>query len=184
MFGSLKSAIDIALQGQASRLAGLAESYKSRALDQMKETVVSAGVTAAIAFVGLMVLLIAVTVGFAALYYWVALWHGTMAGLGAAGGAAMVVSLLLFIIVAVRAKSSGPKSDPAMANIKAEARNALHKSKAALGDVGREAERNAVLLGKESIDAATGIMRTGSREAVLATLVATVVIGILVGRRR
>jgi hypothetical protein len=32
--------------------------------------------------------------------------------------------------------------------------------------------------------AGTGIMRSGSREAVLATLAATVVIGMLLGRKR
>jgi hypothetical protein len=41
-----------------------------------------------------------------------------------------------------------------------------------------------VELGRKSVDAATGIVREGSREAVLATLAATVVLGVLLGRRR
>ena len=184
MLGALKSALDIGLQGQVSRLAGLAEDYKERAADRIKEQAAAAGVIVALTVVALSFFMIAIVIGFAALYHWVALWHGTLAGLAAAGGSAMVISLLLFTIVALRAKSGSPKPDPKMANIRAEARDALHKSKAALGDDGREAERNAALLGKQSIDAATEIMRNGSREAVLATLAATVVIGMLVGRRR
>ncbi len=185
MLAAIKSALDIGLQGQVTRLANLAEDYTERTADRLKQQAVSAGVTMALTVTGLAFLLIAVTIGFAALYYWVALWHGTMAGLGAAGGSAMVLALLLFAIVAARTKgASASKPDPSLARIKAEARDAVGKTKASLADVGRTAERSAIAIGKESIDAATGVMRNGSREAVLATLVATVVIGVLVGRRR
>jgi hypothetical protein len=185
MLGALRHAIDVGLRGQMSRLAGLVEDYKEHTLDRLKRQAAATAVTAAVAVIGLAFMLMAVVIGLAALYYGVALWHGTMAGLGAAGGAAVALALLMFAIVAVRA-AGGRRREPnvALAQIKAEARAAIGRTRASVADPGRTAERAAAALGKESVDAAVGVMRSGSREAVLATLLATVLIGVWVGRHR
>ena len=190
MFGGVASAINSALQGQVSRLAGLAEAYKQRTIyeikSEVKTQVAAAGIMVALVAVWLVFLVIAVVIGFAALYYWVALWHGTLAGLGVAGGAALVLSLLMFSIVAIRASSSAAIPPPEIDKIKADARDALRKTQAAVAglksNIGTLAQDKASELGKQSIAAATGVMRNGSREAVLATLAATAVIGLLLGR--
>lgn len=184
MLGALRTVFDVGVKGQAMRLVGLAEAYKERTVGEIKQQVAAAAVTAAVAAAALAFTLMAIVIGLAALYYWVALWYGTMAGLGAAGGTAVVLALLSFAIVAARASGgSGADAEAKLARIKADARAAVRETRASIADLGKSAEKNASGLGKEAYDAATGIMRNGSREAVLATLAATVVIGILVGRR-
>ena len=195
MLGALKSAIDKALAGQLSRLAGLAEDYKRRVIyevkTEVKTQVAAAGVMAALVVVGLMFMMIAVCIGFAALYYWVALVHGTLIGLAVAGGAALVLSLLMFTIVAMRAGADATEvPPPELSKIRADARDALRKSQNAVAsltsnlssDLGSSVETKAAAIGRQSLEAATGIVRDGSREAVLATLAATAVIGLLLGR--
>ena len=175
MLGALKSAVDMALQGQGTRLMNAAESYKRRAVAEIKRETMSAGITVALVATALAFMLIGVTIGFAALYYWVALWHGTLAGLGAAGGAAIVLSLVLIAVAMMR---KGPAPVPASHSAAAPAYlgTATVTRPGVTGDT--------VELGRKSVEAATGIVRDGSREAVLATLAATVVLGVLLGRRR
>jgi hypothetical protein len=172
MIDAVKSAVGMALQGQVTRLVGLADSYKRRTLAEVKQQTVSAGITLALVVVGLAFLLIGVMIGLAALFYWVALWHGTLAGLGAAGGAAMFLAILLIGLAAWRPKRSSSSIPSAVSS---------HYPTTAMSHFDAGAT---VALGKKSVDAAAGIMREGSREAVIATLAATVVIGMLIGRRR
>ena len=165
----------MALQGQGTRLMNAAEAYKRRTVDEFKRETLSAGITVALVATALAFMLIGVTIGIAALYYWVALWHGTLAGLGAAGGAAVFLSLVLIVVAATRkcpAAAPIPQGAAAPSSIK----TATVVRPGVIVDT--------VELGRKSVDAATGIVREGSREAVLATLAATVVLGVLLGRRR
>jgi hypothetical protein len=174
MLDALKSAIDLALHGQASRLVNFAESYKRRTLAEIKQQTVSAGITIALVATGLAFLLVSVTIALAALFYWVALWHGTLAGLCAAGAAAMSLALVLIGLAAWRPK--GSSRVPPVA--------ALSPQRYPTAASSHFDPSDAAALGKKSVDAATGILRDGSREAVIATLAATIVIGMLIGRRR
>ena len=195
MFGAVKSALDSALKGQASRLVGLAEDYKQRVIyevkTEVKTQVVAAGVMAALAVVGLFFMMVAIVIGLAALYYWVALRHGPLPGLGAAGAAAGVLALLTFTVMAIRANSSKPEfAPPELAKIRADARDALRQSQNAVtslasnikSDIGSTVEAKAKALGRQTLDAATGAVRNGSTETLLITVAATAVIGLLLGR--
>ena len=185
MWNAVRSAIDAGLQGQASRLMNLATDYKDRAVQQARAQAIALAVTAALAVVGLVFALIAVLIGLAALYHEVALMHGPLYGFAAAGGSALLLALMMFIIVAMRATASPkPAAQGEFNRIKSEATDALRKTERAAATLGTRAQNDAVALGKQTVDAATGIVRDGSREAVLATLAATVVIGMLLGRRR
>jgi hypothetical protein len=175
MLDAVKSAVDMALQGQGTRLMNAAESYKRRTVDEFKRETLSAGITVALVATALAFMLIGVTIGIAALYYWVALWHGTLAGLGAAGGTAVFLSLVL-IVVAAKRKGPAPAAIPQAAASPSPIKTAHVVRPGVTADT--------VELGRKSVDAATGIVRDGSREAVLATLAATVVLGVLLGRRR
>jgi hypothetical protein len=175
MLDAFKSAVDMALQGQGTRLMNAAEAYKRRTVDEIKRETLSAGITVALVATALAFMLIGVTIGIAALYYWVALWHGTLAGLGAAGGAAICLSLVLIVVAATR---KGPAAAPIP-------QGAAAPSPIKTATVVRPGvTADTVELGRKSVDAATAIVRDGSREAVLATLAATVVLGVLLGRRR
>lgn len=191
MLGAIKSAIDVALQGQGSRLVGMAEAYKqrtlnevdaykTRTLNEVKQHTISAGITVALVATALAFLLMAVMLGLASLFYWVAIWHGTLAGLGVAGVAAMFLALVLIAFAAMRTGKSQPAS-PAYSPPTAVPARAQTTYPAVTAGV---TDNNAAALGRKTVDAASGIMRDGSREAVVATLVATVVIGVLLGRKR
>jgi hypothetical protein len=94
--------------------------------------------------------------------------------LGAAGGAAVFLSLVLITVAAMR---KGPQP--------VRAYGAAQPNYLATATVTRPGvTADTVELGRKSVEAATGIVRDGSREAMLATLAATVVIGMLLGRRR
>lgn len=175
MLDAFKSAVDMALQGQGTRLMNAVESYKQRTVAEIKRETLSAGITVALVATALAFMLIGVMIGLAALYYWVALWHGTLAGLGAAGGAAVFLSLVL-IVVAAKRKGPAPAAIPQGAAAPSSIKTATVVRPGVTADT--------VELGRKSVDAATGIVRDGSREAVLATLAATVVLGVLLGRRR
>jgi len=183
MWSTVRSVIDVGLQGQASRLVLLAQSYKDRTIADAKRQAVAAGVTAALVLVGLMFAMVAVMIGLAALYLAVAVVHGPFAGLGAAGGAALVMALLMFTVVAIRANAARQPS-PDLAAIKAEARDALRRGERAAASLGSKAKTDAVALSRQTIDAAAGVVRDGSRETVLATLAATAIVGMLIGRMR
>ncbi|HWK96585.1 MAG TPA: hypothetical protein VNR39_14300 [Pseudolabrys sp.] len=183
MWSTVRSVIDVGLQGQASRLMLLAQSYKDRTIADAKQQAAAAGVTAALVLVGLIFTLVAVLIGLAALYLAVAMVHGTFAGLAAAGGAALVIALLMFTVVAIRANAARQRS-PDIAAIRAEARDALRRSERAAAALGTKAKTDAVALSRQTIDAAAGVVRNGSRETLLATLAATAIIGMLIGRSR
>jgi len=185
MWNAVRSAIDVGLQGQASRLVNLARDYKDRTIEEARNQAIAAGVTAALALFGLLFVAIGVSIGLIALYYAVATMHGPLAGFAAAGGAAMLIALLLFAAVAIRAnKSPKPTSRPDLNAIKGEAKDAWRKTALAATSRGGSSSSEALALGKQTVDAAAGVVRNGSREAVLATLAATVIVGMLIGRRR
>jgi amino acid transporter len=196
MLGVLTAAVDKALKGQASRLVGLADDYRQRLIyevkTEVKTQVAAAGVMAALVIVGLFFMMAAVVIGLGALYYYVALLHGPMMGFAAAGGTAMVLSLLMFTILAMRSAGSSKAEipPPELAKIKADARDALRQSQNAVSsltsniksDIGAVVEAKARAAGRQTLDAATGAVRNGSRETLLITVAATAVIGLLLGR--
>jgi len=92
----------------------------------------------------------------------------------------------MFTIVAVRANNA-PKPRAPRANlnaVKSQAKDAWQKTAVSAAARGGPTGAEAFALGKQTVDTATGIVRDGSREAVLATLAATVIVGMLIGRRR
>ena len=190
MWNAVRSAIDMGLQGRAtrllqdqtSRLMLKAEAFKDRTLEDARENAVAAGVTVALVLFGLIFAGVAVGIGLIALYHAVAAVHGPLAGYGAAGGAALLISLIIFTVIAIRANRS---RQPSLgARLGREARSDWQRAQTAASSATGRSQADTLALGQQTVDAATGIMRDGSREAVLATLAATVVIGMLVGRRR
>jgi len=183
MLKALRPLINIALHGQPERLMLLARAYKDEAIGQAKAQAAGVAVTAALCLLGLIFAVIAVVIGFAALYYAVAVRHGPLAGFAASGGAAVLIAILMFVIVAIRAGSSSKRPGVTLAEIKAEAKDSLRRSERATADLGREVQRQAELLGRRSADAAEDIMRNGSRETVFGVIAAAALIGVLIGRR-
>ncbi len=195
MWNAVRSAIDVGLQGQATRLMNLAQGYvtnlaedfKDRTIEEARTQAVAVGITAAIVMFGLFFVAIAVSIGLVALYFAVAPLHGPFIGFAASGGTAALIAAVMFTIVAIRASNNTPKPKAARANlnaVKSQANDAWQKTAVAAATRGTIEPAEALALGKQTVDAATGIVRNGSREAVLATLAATVIVGLLIGRRR
>jgi len=195
MWNAVRSALDVGLQGQASRLMNLAQDYvttmaqdlKDRTIEEVRTQAVAVGITAAVVMVGLFFVMIAVSVGLIALYFAVAPLHGPFIGFAASGGAAALIAAVMFTIVAIRASNNPPKPKVARANLNAvknEAKDAWQKTAVSTASRGGLSNTDAMALGKQTVDAASAVVRDGSREAVLATLAATVIVGMIIGRRR
>lgn len=182
----VKGLIDLGLQSQIARLRRIAEDYKDRAILAVKQKIVSIGITVGLAVVGLLFLLIALCVGLAALYLWIAQQYGPFVGLGAVGGLTLGVALLLFAIVAFRGGSSSKTTTvPTKTPIKTA--TAVTKALRAAGDAADKAgasAKSAEQAVRHAMDEAVDTVRTGPREAVFATLAATVLLGVFLGRRR
>jgi hypothetical protein len=194
--------IELSLQAQVARLRQIAEDYKDRALEEIRQKVVALGVTLGLAIVGFAFLLIAVMIGLAALCLWVAQQYGPFAGLGTAGGLAVAVALIVFAIIAFRGGGAKPAkavplsgavfarqqpSPPApQGPLAAAARSTLR----AAGDVAEQAKETieaverAGAATRKAADTAADLVRNGPRQAMLATLAASVVLGVMLGRRR
>lgn len=183
MLKALRPLINIALHGQPERLMLLARAYKDEAIGQAKAQAAGAAVTAALGLLGLIFAVIAVIIGFAALYYAVALRHGPLAGFAASGGAAMLIAILMFVIVAIRARSSSQRPTATLAQIKAEAKDSLRRSERATAELGSQVQQQAEALGRRSAAAAEDVMRNGSRETVFGVIAAAALVGVLIGRR-
>lgn len=195
MIGAVMSALNSVLKGQASRLVGLADDYKRRTIYEIKTEVKSeiagAGVMAGLGVVGLFFMMVAVVAGLAALFHWVSLRHGPLAGYAAAGGVSLILGLLTFTVLAVRANADKPEYvPPELSQIKADAKDALRQSQNAVtnlastikSDLGSTVEAQARALGRQTLDAATGAVRNGSSQTLMITIAATAVIGLLLGR--
>lgn len=195
MASGVKTMIDLGLQAQLARLRRLAEIYKDRAIDEVRQKAISLGITAALAIVGLLFLLIALLVGLAALYLWVAQQYGPFAGLGAVGGLAFATALILFAIMALRGGGSGPRA-AGEARFAVTANNTSEPIEGALRSAvkatdemtGRaketvEAVERAGAAARDALDDAVSTIRHGSRPALLATIAGTVMLGVILGRR-
>lgn len=181
----VKGLIDLGLQSQIARLRRIAEDYKDRAILAVKQKIISVGITAGLAVVGLLFLLIALCVGLAALYLWIAQQYGPFVGLGAVGGLTLGISLLLFAIVAFRSGSSSKTAParPAKAvSLPSPVKKALRAAEDAADKAGASA-KSAEKAVRHAMDEAVDVVRTGPREAVFATLAASVLLGVFLGRR-
>lgn len=195
MIGAVTSAVNSVLKGQASRLVSLADDYKRRTIYEIKTEVKSeiagAGAMAGLAVVGLFFVMVAVVIGLAALFHWVSLQHGPLAGYAAAGGVSLILGLLTFTVMAIRANANNTEYvPPELSKIKADARDALRQSQNAVtnlastikSDLGSTVEAQARALGRQTLEAATGAVRNGSSQTLMITIAATAVVGLLLGR--
>lgn len=198
MASSVKALIDLGLQAQVARLRRVVDDYKERAIAEIKETAISAGITAALAIVALLFLMIALVAGIAAFYLWVAEQYGPFAGLGAVGGAAVALALLSVAVIMLRGGGAKrPDKTDAAATLDLAAakeadpiagalRSAVKATEEVTGkakDTVESVER-AGAAARDALDDAVAAIRHGSRPALLATIAGTVMLGVILGRRR
>jgi hypothetical protein len=203
MMATVLSYLGIDLQQEIDRLQARAETFTDRTVDRAVDQVKRTGIVLGLALTGVLLILLTVGIGLLALYHWVAVQYGVMAGLGAAAGAAATVAIVLFLIAAgIGHKPSGrvptsvppepPKSRPAPSP--QPSASAAAASLAAmvpppppgsplLDIVSHRVTAKAAAASEDAVNAAVDFVRSGSRSALFGTLAATVLVGLLIGRR-
>jgi hypothetical protein len=184
------------LQRQIARLRAQAEDFKDRAIDDVKHKIADVGLTIGLAFGGLILSLFTLIAVLIAFYLWVAKDHGPFVALGVVALSTGILAILLFTIAASRGGKAAPKRAPRVDNAASAASDAPRSSASAahasaaspshvsMYDSLAETLADKTFVPRATVDSAVEIVRTGPREAVLATLAAAVVVGLVMGRRR
>ena len=120
--------------------------------------------TAVFAFLGAILILLALGFGIAALHEWLKLEYGTLPALGILGGAGAVLGIVLLCLAFLR-----PKGDRRTAAVPAAN---LQEPAAAIAQATEQA-----------VHSATGLVREGSRKQVFGAIVIAALAGFLIGRR-
>jgi len=189
------------LQQKISQLKSHLEEFKEQAVLQAKQDIRATGITMGLALAGGLVGFMAFAVAMIALFLWVDIHEGPFVALAVVGASTVLTAAVLFTF-AVASGKRNPSPGPLR-----QAAGAVPPSRAAvppgsatnnpsdfvsppppnasvLDLITHRVTTRAAAASDEAIDAATEVLRTGSREAVLGTLAMAALVGVLVGRRR
>jgi type VI protein secretion system component VasK len=127
-------------------------------------------ITIMLAMLGAFAAMLALALGFAALYLWLKFKLGTFAALGILGGTSAFLAVVLFAIAFLRT----PRKPRARGEdaLRAAAADPVQASAVAIA---RAAD--------EAVNGAADIVRNGSRQQIAGTIVVAALIGWLLGRR-
>lgn len=199
MLATVLSFLGVDLQEQANQMQARAEVFRDRTLDKtawyVRHTSLVIGFAAMGAVMGMVTLFIAL----AALYRWAEINYGEMPALAVTGVAtAVIAGLMLMIALAVNNRRPAPTPMPVFATPAAPPAPRptaaaasqlssllppLPAGSSLLDIVAYKVTSKAAAASEEAVEGATEFVRTGSRGALLGTLAATVLIGVLIGRR-
>jgi hypothetical protein len=129
----------------------------------LKRQVRSVAMTAIFASAGVILIVLALAFGIAALYEWLKLYYGTLPALGILGGTWAVLAIVFFCFAFLRPKGRRRR---------VAAVNPLREPAAAI-----------VQATEQAVDDATNLVRQGSRKQVFGALIVAVLTGFLIGRR-
>jgi hypothetical protein len=203
MIDTLLKFVGVDLQSHLANLRSQVEEVKRRALHEAKRQAADTSLTIGLAFASLIFMLLTVIVGLVALYLWVAAAKGPYAGLLAVGGATAALAAVFAVVARTRRPLPPQPLRPAATAAPVRAayppQPAIPQavpprppfpafstsSPSAFFDAltGNIAHR-AAAASDEALDSATEIVRNGSRGAIVATLGAAALIGLLIGRHR
>jgi hypothetical protein len=187
MLDTLLHAFGVDLQQQLARLKAQADELKNQAIDEVKHQAVHTGVTIALALFGLVFVMLTIVVGLIALYVWVEAWEGPYVALGAVAATTAVMAVLLFVIAASRGGKSAA-SRPSVAPAPSVASAGAMPSAASLSSLAEtitdRLKQQTAEAASDAIDQAADYVRKSPREAILVSLAAAVVIGLMIGRRK
>jgi len=203
MIATLLKFVGVDLQSHLANLRSQVEDVKTRAIHEAKRQAADTSLTIGLAFASLIFMLLTVIVGLVALYLWVAAAKGPYAGLLAVGGATAALAAVFAVVARTRrplppqplrpATTAAPilAASPPLPPISQAvpprppfpAFSASSPSAFFDALTGNIAHR-AAAASDEALDSATEIVRNGSRGAIVATLGAAALIGLLIGRHR
>lgn len=135
----------------------------------LKRLAREAAITIVLAMLGALTAMLALALGFVALYLWLELKLGTFASLSILGGTSALLAVVLFAIAFLRA----PRKPRARGEDASRA--AADPSQASAAGIARAAD--------EAMKGAADIVRNGSRQQIAGTIAVAALIGWLLGRR-
>jgi hypothetical protein len=192
------------LQQKISQLKSHLEEFKEQAVLQVKQDIKTTGIAMGLVLAGGLAGFMAFAIAMIALYLWVDMHEGPFVALAVVGTLTVLIAVALFTLAVASGKrnpSPGPLRQaagavpPSSASVPPESATTKPTN---LSDFVSPPPQNASILdlmahrvttraaaaSDEAINAATEVLRTGSREAVLGTLALAALVGVLVGRRR
>jgi hypothetical protein len=214
MFPTVLKLVGFDLQRQLARLKAEAEDFKDRTSDDIKQKAVDAGLKVALAFTGLVFLVLAAVTGLIALYLYVEMVRGPFAGLGAVALASVVSAGVMFMVASAWGKSHNkpPRRvvpEPVVSISPSEATLATGPTRVTptassdrpvttyasgpsvampaatiIETITKDLTDRTSAAASEVLDTAAGIVRKSPPEAILAAMAVAVVAGIFVGRQR
>ena len=213
MVATVLKLVGFDLQRQLVRLKAEAEAFKERTADDIKQKAVDAGLKVALAFAGLVFVVLAVVAGLIALYLYVEMKRGAFAGLGAVALISAVSAGVMFIVAATWGKTHKPERrsvpEPVVAISPTEAAVAAGPTRVTptassatpvasyasgpsvampnasfMDTITKDLTDRTAAAASEALDTAAGIVRKSPPEAILAAMAVAVVAGIFIGRRR
>jgi type VI protein secretion system component VasK len=135
----------------------------------LKRLAREAAITIVLAMLGALTAMLALALGFVALYLWLELKLGTFASLSILGGTSALLAVVLFAIAFLRApRKPRARGEDAL-------RAAADPSQASAAGIARAAD--------EAMKGAADIVRNGSRQQIAGTIAVAALIGWLLGRR-
>ena len=203
MLSYLLSLVGFDLQSQIAKLRSHAEALKDRAIREARREAADVSITVGFAFGSLVLGLLTLGAALAALYLWVAIAKGPFAGLAVVGGTTAVLAAILATMAATRGHRSAPVSSlppvaseplrvsPSAADVPRRSAplpplpSVSATSPASFVDaVTHRLAHRAAAATDDVLDSATDVVRTGSREAIVATLGVAILVGLYIGRRQ
>jgi hypothetical protein len=127
---------------------------------------------------GVFLAALTIIVGLFALYVWIAANQGPIVAFGVVGGTTAGLSILIFVVAALRARRPAPDSDEPRAQTRLHGVVSPSLAEAIRYDAGR-----AVKAASDAIQAAGKSFGASSREALFSVLGVAVIAGFLTGRR-
>ena len=213
MVATVLKLVGFDLQRQLARLKAEAEDFKDRTTDDIKQKAVDAGLMIALAFAGLVFIVLAIVTGLIALYLYVEMKRGTFAGLGAVALTSAVIAALMFVVAATRGKTRKPARrsvpEPIVARSAAETAAVAGPTRVTptassstpvasygsgpsvamptasfIDTLTKDLTDRTTAAANEALETAVGMVRKSPPEAILAAMAVAVVAGIFIGRRR
>jgi hypothetical protein len=191
--------LGVDLDHKLAEIRAQAEELKTRTAHRVTEQVKETGLMVGFAFVGTVAASAIFIIALVALYRWVDLYSGPLAGLTAVGAVLALLAAVMFALafgrrsttasafvdrrLALSPRPPSPSPPQPMSAVLSAALPPLPQN-ASLFDVLRHRFSTRVAgAGDEAIDAAVDVMRTGSKSTLFGTLAVVALVGVLLGRR-
>jgi hypothetical protein len=203
MISAVLKFLGVDLQKQTEKIRSEAGQFRDETVEKLTARIEYTSLTIGVAIVGGLLAAATLAVGLAGLFVWLDIRYGPMAALAGVGATTAFAAIIMFSIAlargnrkpallpsalpAVAVMSTPPRPPPTPAAPPSSALMALvppPPANASILDLlTHHVTTRAAAASDDAVETATEIIRTGSRSALFGTLAATVLLGLLVGRR-